>query len=333
MRKNFCLASDKKIVFTFDYMKKNILTLWLFAGSYAQAQTITEYYDYQWKSCVVGLARFTTLLTHTDSGWYREDYFIATSRLQMKGFYKDSACNIKNGSFAYYHPNGYPQKNGRYINNKEDGLWLSFHYNGMMSDSTVYILGQLTGTALGWHENGNQSYSSVYEEDGSAVSITWFDNGQPMQAGKLQNNKKQGRWQYFQKNGTIAAKEDYEQDRLVNRIYYDEAGKPITDTTSKDREAVFNGGPEKWKKFLLKNIEFPYNYKLVNTNLVTVQIAALIDEEGNVKDAYVQVPFDPVFDKEALRVFKKCPPWIPAISHNRKVKMYIRQPISFAQDE
>jgi periplasmic protein TonB len=117
-----------------------------------------------------------------------------------------------------------------------------------------------------------------------------------------------------------------------SRIYFDEAGNALADTSNNDADAMFKGGKEKWKKFLTKNLEFPYNYNLVNTNVVTVVIAAIIDEEGNILDPYVDTPFNTVFDEEALRVIKKSPKWSPRIDHNRRVRMYVRQPISFAQE-
>lgn len=313
-------------------MKKIILTLCIFSFSCAGAQTIEQFFDWQWKPCEPGLSRFYSITRHTDSGWYRNDLFTATNQLQMKGLYSDSACTIKNGWFAYFNANGNLSSTGQYINNKLNGIWLNYHYNGMMSDSAVYDNGKHTGTKMGWHPNGYMADSSVYNTDKTAVHVYWFDNGTPSAAGRTLNNKKEGRWLYFHTNGKNAAQEDYKQDRLINRIYYNEEETVLTDTANKDRDAEFNGGNAKWRKFLEKNIVFPYGYKLVNTDIITVVVAAIIDEEGNVEDAFIHVPFNPVFDKEALRIIKKSPKWLPSIRQNRRVKMYIRQPISFAQE-
>jgi Gram-negative bacterial TonB protein C-terminal len=95
---------------------------------------------------------------------------------------------------------------------------------------------------------------------------------------------------------------------------------------------MFNGGTEKWKKFLLRNLQFPPNYSLVNTSVVTVVIFAIIDQDGKVIAPFVDTPFNPSFDEEALRVIKKSPKWLPKIDHNRRVMAFIRQPISFGQE-
>ena len=54
---------------------------------------------------------------------------------------------------------------------------------------------------------------------------------------------------------------------------------------------------------------------------------------GKVIDAEVSLPFHPEFDKIALSIIKDSPAWTPATAHNRKVKAYRRQPITFAQPE
>jgi hypothetical protein len=299
---------------------------------FTNAQKNTQYFSWQWKPCEIGLARFIAVIEHTDSGWFRNDFFAANNQLQMQGLYKDSACKIANGRFTYFYPDGKVSSSGKYVNEKKQGLWYSYHSNGMMRDSSVYEAGEKTGTSMGWHSNGYMSDSALFNSNGSAIHVGWFDNGLPSFSGKTMTNKKEGPWRFFHKNGNTAALEKYEQDKLISRIYYDEDGVQLTDTTNKDRDAEFNGGIEKWKKFLEKNLQFPTGYKITNTDIVTITVTVLIDEEGNVTEPYVDIPFKPVFDKEALRVIKKSPKWLPAVSHNRKVKMYIRQPISFKQD-
>lgn len=140
----------------------------------------------------------------------------------------------------------------------------------------------------------------------------WFDNGLPSFAGRSFKGDQQGRWRYFHKNGQTAAVEDYEDGKLLGRMYYNEEGIVLTDTTNRDRGADFKGGKEKWRSFMENKLQFPSGVKLVNTDVITVVINATIDEEGNVTDVYVDIPFNPLFDEEALRVMKKSPKWVPA---------------------
>jgi antitoxin component YwqK of YwqJK toxin-antitoxin module len=312
-------------------MNKIILSFLFFLPLIGNAQKQTIYYDYSWKVCDLKLARFVAIIEKTDSGFFRNDFYLSKSSLQMQGLYKDSACKIKQGKFTYFYPNGNISSTGKYTNEKKEGLWLKYYYNGMMQDSTMYTADRRTGISMGWYENGFPSDSSNTDENGKSVEVRWFDNGQPSEAGIKINEKQSGKWQYFHKNGNLAALEVYDKNILQSRIYFDENGKELADTTNKDRFAMFKGGLKKWKNFLVDNLIFPANYNLVNTNVVTVVIAAMIDEEGNVIDPYVDTPFSTVFDEEALRVIKKSPKWLPSIDHNRRVRAYVRQPISFAQ--
>ena len=310
-------------------MKTPFLSLCLFIAASAAAQN-KQYYNYQWKTCDVSDARFVSLTDKTDSGWVRRDFFMSTKKSQMKGLYKDSTLKIQNGWFRYFYVNMVLASQGNYVNGEKDGLWVSYYFNGQIEDSTIYHAGNPVNRT-NWHSNGRVSDSSVYNTDGSATHISWFDNGVLSHTGQSYQGKKDGRWQYFHKNGKLAATEEYKNAELVSSIYYNEEGQQLKGATSIDQGAVFKGGSKKWKAFLFNNLDFLDEVKLKNTNAVTVVLAITIDEEGNVTDAYVDVPVSPKFDEAALKVIKKSPPWIPAINHNRHVKYFLRQSITFNQ--
>lgn len=298
----------------------------------AAAQKTENYYDYRWKPCQPEQARFFSEVTQTDSGWLRKDYFLGTKKLQMSGLYEDSGTKIANGVFHFFYANGIPESFGRNVHNKKEGLWISYHKNGIIQDSTLYVNGDPSGTSFQWHSNGYLSDSIVYNPDGSAVKVSWCTNGNPSGAGHLMNGKLHGPWQFFHKNGKLAASELYNVGILVSREYFDVSGAN-EDTASKDKNASFSGGLKGWRKFILKHIYFPAQYKIVNGNRVTVVVTATIDEDGNVLDPFVEIPFDDAFDRIAITIFKKSPKWLPAISHNRAVVQMIRQPITFSQGE
>ncbi len=299
----------------------------------SDAQKIEKYYNYQWKECPPAEARFASLITKTDSGWLRLDYFLGTKKLQMSGLYEDSATRSANGVSYFYYSNGMTESTGKNVHNKKEGLWLNFYRDGSLRDSTVYENGTPAGTSIGWHQNGYPSDSVVYNKDGSSVEVNWFDNGVPASAGRKMLEKNNGAWQFFHKNGQLAATEVFDNGKLLSRKYYDENGIEEADTTSKNREARFPGGQAGWKKFILKHIYFPDQYRLVNADAVTVVVTATIDEDGNVTDPFVEVPFNKAFDDIAIAIFRKSPKWIPAIRYNRTVQQRVGQPITFSQAE
>lgn len=247
----------------------------------------------------------------------------------MAGLYKDSSCQTPNGRVRTYYTNGNLESERFFPNGIPDGTFITYHYNGMINDSSVWVKGIITGTSKSWHSNGYLSDSVVYNKDALAVQVSWFDNGMPSSAGKTNYWLPEGKWRYFHRNGKIAAQEEYKAGELLNRIYFDDDEMQLTDTSNRDRPAIFKGSEARWKRFVENNLEWPGGVKLVNTDTITVVVRATINEDGNVTDAYVEVPFDPLFDKEVLRVIKRSPKWAPAISHNRYVKDWIRLPVDF----
>jgi len=298
------------------------------------SQKIEKYYDYLWHETELKYARFYMLLEKTDSGWHRKDFFMHGLTLQMDGWYEDSATKVASGYFTYAYPNRRVEMTGRYVHDKKQGLWLTYYPDGMMSDSTVYDNGEPVGTSLGWHHNGYPSDSAVYKADGSGVEVSWFDNGNPSSAGMLAAGyKKNGKWQYFHKNGNISAVELYDHDKLVDKQYFEEDRSPAKDTSSKAEDARFPGGLSAWGNYLSRHLYFPPQYEIVNSDKAVVVVSATIDEDGKIQDAYVSTPFYPEFDKIALDVIRRSPNWIPARNHHRKVKYEIRQPVTFSQPD
>lgn len=320
----------------FTSMKLTLLILSISIFSHSYSQKIEKFYDYRWNEVTDATrARFYSVIEKKDTVWRRQDLYIREAKLQMIGYYKDADCKIEQGEFKWYYPNGYLQTIGKYINGKKNGVWMSFHENGMMSDSVFYNEnGGVVGKRLGWHANGIMADSTFINPDGSGVSVYWWENGNPSAAGRYTVGRKpQGKWQYFHSNGKLASLETYENGKLIDKEYYDEAGVKQADTTDHDREASFPGGVSAWQKFLQKNLYFPSQYKFVNGDEAVVMVRFAVDEDGSVSEPTVTIPFHPDFDKIALDVIKRSPKWLPAISHNRKIKEYHSQPVTFAQQE
>lgn len=308
-----------------------IAALFLFYFT-ASAQKIEQFYDWNWKLTEPTTARYYAVIEKQDSNWHRQDFFIHERRLQMDGFYKDPDSKIAHGPFQYFHPNGQLESAGSYTDGKRQGVWLRYHSNGMMQDSATYEKGNTTGIKLGWYPNGFLSDSSSINADGSGMSIRWFDNGNPSEAGRYSaGGKLHGKWQFFHKNGQPSAVEMYQEDKLLSKQYFDESGAAVSDTTSRDREASFPGGLKAWQKYLLKQLYFPAQYQISNADKAIVVVSWIINEDGTISDVNVTTPLHPSFDKIAADAIRKSPAWQPAIMHNRTVKAYRRQPVTFAQ--
>ena len=316
-------------------MKLTPLTILLLLTTCAFAQKTTRYYDVYWKESDAKRARFVSIMEKTDSDWYcRDYYFVKNPTLEMEGWYQDSTKKMRTGKFTWLYPDSKPFMTGRYLQGKKQGTWLKYHPNGMIADSTEYEAGNPIGTHLSWFPNGSPSDSSIFHADGSGMQVTWFDNGSPSSAGVYTAGRKmQGEWKFYHKNGQISADELYDQGKLLRKDYYDENGGMVTDTADRERNAALRGDftAKTWLRYLQKNLEFPPNYKISNSDEAAVGVTFTIDEDGNVKDAFISTPFYPAFEREALRVIIRSPKWWPAIDHNRYVQSIHIQSVIFNQ--
>jgi|SRR5579871_2113274 len=313
-------------------MKLTFSALFLIISVTCFCQKTEKYYDYQWKETNASSASFFAIIEKTDSGWHRMDFYIDGGTLQMEGFYKDSACKINHGRFSFFYPNRKLQSEGLYLDGKKEGVWLSFYSDGLMSDSISYKDGTPVGISLRWWRNGFLSDSSNLNVDGSGVEVSWFDNGSVSFAGYFsEGHQPYGKWKFFHKNGNNSAVEVYNYGKLVEKQYFDENQNLLKDTINKDKPAEFPGGLKAWQVYLEKKLQFPDQFKITNSDMVVIVVDATINEDGKLSDIEIRVPFHPAFNKIAIDVMKKSPPWIPAVEHNRKVKYRISQPIEFSQ--
>lgn len=312
------------------YLLYILLFLIPFSG---RSQKIERYYDYAWRPTEdPGRARYFALIERKDSVWMRQDFYLRERKLQMSGTYRDQECKIPHGQFHYFHPNGTLDAKGVYAEGKKEGIWVNYHENGMMQDSAFFRNDKVIGNYLAWHPNGFIADSSLYRPDGSGIQITWFDHGGPSSAGYFAAGRKpQGKWQFFHQNGQLASIETYQQGQLLAKQYFDEEGGQIADTTNRDRDASFPGGVQAWKKYLEKKIFFPPDFKITGTDEIIVVVDFAVHENGKIGEVRVTAPFHPAFDRIAADAIRNSPPWLPAISHNRKVKYYVRQPVTFSQ--
>lgn len=312
-------------------MKYIFVLIFFISSLKGSCQTDEKYFDYKWEPCKLNEARFYCIIVKTDSGFVRKNYFISEKSLQMQGKYDDIDCKIANGYFRFFHSNKNVESEGMYVKGKKNGLWLSFHSNGMMKDSIYYLYDYMIGTSLSWHSNGYISDSTAFNIAGRGIHISWFDNGSPSIAGLFSApGKKTGKWKYFHMNGNLSSIEIYNEGTFVDKTYFDEEGIEQSDTINRDRNAMFPGGHNAWNNYLLKKIYFPRLYEITNADTATVEVSFVVNEDGKVIDVFVSTPLHPKFDRIVERAILKSPNWEPAIKNNRKVKFWIKQPITFS---
>jgi TonB family protein len=90
----------------------------------------------------------------------------------------------------------------------------------------------------------------------------------------------------------------------------------------------FPGGKEALAKFISKNIKYPED-ALKAGKSGTVYVNIRINEKGEIEEAKVKKSVFPSLDKEALRIVKEMPKWIPGKQDGKPVSCDVVLPIEF----
>lgn len=91
---------------------------------------------------------------------------------------------------------------------------------------------------------------------------------------------------------------------------------------------TFPGGDIELMKFLKKNLNYPKMSKELGIT-GTVFVEFIVDESGEMTDIKIAKGVSSDIDKEAIRVVKMMPKWIPGSQRNQPVQVGMRLPIRF----
>lgn len=90
----------------------------------------------------------------------------------------------------------------------------------------------------------------------------------------------------------------------------------------------FPGGPSALMKYLSEEVKYPV---IAQENNVQgrVVVSFVVERDGSITDVRVVRSVDPLLDKEASRVVKKMPRWIPGKQNGSAVRVKYNVPVSF----
>lgn len=96
-----------------------------------------------------------------------------------------------------------------------------------------------------------------------------------------------------------------------------------------DKMPQFKGGVDALVRYMERNLRYPK--KLDNSITGRVRVRFVVTKDGSIDKAEVVESVHPEMDKEALRVVKKMPKWIPGEKEGEPVSVYFTIPILFHQ--
>lgn len=90
----------------------------------------------------------------------------------------------------------------------------------------------------------------------------------------------------------------------------------------------FPGGPSALMKYLNDNIKYPAEAQ-ENGVQGRVTISFIVNTDGSLSNAHVTRSLDPSLDREAVRVVKSMPRWVPGKHNGKFVRVSYNVPVSF----
>jgi len=99
--------------------------------------------------------------------------------------------------------------------------------------------------------------------------------------------------------------------------------------TKADQMPQFKGGDAAFRKFIGKHLRYPQSELQAKIH-GTVYLSFIVNIDGSITDATVVTGVNPGLDKEALRLIRSMPRWVPGRHQGRPVRVLVDQRISFS---
>lgn len=104
------------------------------------------------------------------------------------------------------------------------------------------------------------------------------------------------------------------------------ASTTITNDNSESMP-TFPGGPDTMRKFIAYNYKYPEKIKKEDWIGQTIYVSFIVNEKGKIKTPKILKGINSDLDKEALRVVKMMPSWIPAMREGKAASVNYDLPI------
>jgi len=122
----------------------------------------------------------------------------------------------------FYYENGQLMSKGRYKDMKKDSLWISFNEYGQLTATENYRADVLHGERKLYHIPSKQSDKSqlvisIYNYVGGNPDgefVEYYPNQVLRKTGQFKDNKRDGRWVYYELNGNKMMEENYYQGKM-----------------------------------------------------------------------------------------------------------------------
>ncbi|SHN31177.1 energy transducer TonB [Mucilaginibacter sp. OK098] len=237
-----------------------------------------------------------------------------------------------------------------------EGQCLGYYANGAKKSITNYKDGVKVGPEYEFYPSGKPYLVTEYIADGKLdsyfrnyiITANYDSLGTPLvengkghcklydsnfkyieEEGNVSDGKRDGVWKGSSTKPQTSFTENYKNGELISGTATFADGATASYTKSRGTEPLFKGGIAGFVAYLGNNIQYP-DYERSNNIQGEVVLSFVVEKDGSVTEVKVDESLSKGLDKEALRVVKKSPHWIPGTMFTRPVRVVYSVPVNFS---
>ncbi len=253
-----------------------------------------------------------------DGRFLYKEFYPTTGQMTRRITFSDKAFKVRQGLSVERYDNGNLYKQGRYVDDKMQGLWQFYEYSdGTLREYGEFVAGERTGT---WTTiDSSEALLSQYE----------YENGQL-----------HGPFKVYRPAGTLYKEGVYQEGEIrLEKL----VGEDVASTTAVSKPEVFpymkgceNSDKEEQKSCsdlkmltsIYKNIRYP---ALAREEGIegTALIRFVVKKDGSMEDVEVMRGLCDEIKAECLRVMDLMPAWSPGMQGGEAVNVLFTLPIKF----
>jgi TonB family protein len=180
-------------------------------------------------------------------------------------------------------------------------------------------------------------YDKKYTNTGKSVSAIipvkngryeeWYISGERKVLTNYSNDKLNGDFQVFYKNGNVKRSEKWKNGEWVSGECFDENGNK-TDYCSYQEMATFIGGLPALYEYIGQTLKYPISAQSAGIQ-GTVYMHFIIEKDGTIADVKVEKGINRDLNAEAMRIVNEMPKWKPGRFEGQLVTNEFTLPIRF----
>lgn len=231
------------------------------------------------------------------------------------------------GEYVSYYQNGKKSMVANYKNGKQVDIASQYYPNGNLYTTVVYSSAP-DGKTLRYIKDVKDSIGKDLVIDGNGECVFYDGEFKSItERGSIKNGQYDGLWIGGSSTDKSTYKETYSDGKFVSGESIDQDGT-VYQYTTMFIAPEFKGGMPQFYNYLKRTIRYPQEcYREGIQGKVILSFTVMRD--GSVEDLKVMNNVHPALAREAVRVVKASPAWVPASVKGRPANVRYNVPVSF----